>query len=408
MTTRGRIRLGMFLIGGAEWRGGLNYQRTVLEALAGPLSDRFEARLFVSPDQLTLAMELFNGLLTLPPVVDARAAGAGTGRRALEALVVGTDRGAAALMAEHQIDVVFENARFLGRNFPVPAISWMPDFQHRALQHLFTRRGWWKRDIGFRAQTLGRRVVLLSSNTAQADCEIYYPRCRGRTSVVRFAPTVDADAVFARRDNTRRTYGLPEQFFYLPNQFWAHKNHAIVLDALSIIRDRGQLETMPPVVMSGPVSDNRRGTLFGDVMAKAEAQGLSPWFRHLGLIPMPDVLALNAAACAVLNPSLFEGWASSVEEAKALGSPMILSDIPVHREQAPDARFFAPSRAKELAHTLLAVAKAPPVRTEDPAELAEQTNRRSQAFVGALAATLDRAHALRSLYVSSAPDGEKR
>lgn len=82
--------------------------------------------------------------------------------------------------------------------------------------------------------------------------------------------------------------------------------------------------------------------------------------------------------------------------------------IPVHREQAPDARFFAPSRAKELAHTLLAVAKAPPVRTEDPAELAEQANRRSQAFVGALAATLDRAHALRSLYVSSAPDGEKR
>ena len=41
---------------------------------------------------------------------------------------------------------------------------------------------------------------------------------------------------------------------------------------------------------------------------------------------------------AVLQPSLFEGWSTTVEEAKSIGKTILLSDIPVHREQAPPRR----------------------------------------------------------------------
>lgn len=392
--TKTRIRLGMFMIGGREWRGGLNYQRTLLQALVGPLVKRYEAILFVSRDQLALAKDAFDGLLPEHLIVDDRAAGAGTGRRAAEALVKGADTAAASLMADYSVDIIFENARFLGKRFPIPAISWMPDFQHRALPHLFTRSGRWKRDIGFRAQTSGRRIVMLSSETARRDCERFYSASRGRTAVVRFAPSIDIPSVLARREEVRAAYDLPEQFFYMPNQFWAHKNQAVVAKALEIIRDRGQLDTLPPVVMSGPVSDNRKGDTFTTLMDRVRNQGLSSWFRHLGLIPMQDVLALNAAAQEVLNPSLFEGWASSVEEAKALGSPMVLSDIDVHREQAPDARFFDPDDAETLADLMLSVTTSRPARIEDPAALTERAIRRQEAFVEAFEKTLDRAYAL--------------
>jgi glycosyltransferase involved in cell wall biosynthesis len=40
------------------------------------------------------------------------------------------------------------------------------------------------------------------------------------------------------------------------------------------------------------------------------------------------------ASTALINPSLFEGWSTTVEEAKSTGTPMILSDLGVHREQA--------------------------------------------------------------------------
>ena len=40
-------------------------------------------------------------------------------------------------------------------------------------------------------------------------------------------------------------------------------------------------------------------------------------------------------AMAVIQPSLFEGWSTVVEDARALGKPMILSDFPVQIEQDP-------------------------------------------------------------------------
>ena len=40
-----------------------------------------------------------------------------------------------------------------------------------------------------------------------------------------------------------------------------------------------------------------------------------------------------SASSALINPSLFEGWSTTVEEARAMGVPMLLSDFDVHLEQ---------------------------------------------------------------------------
>src|SRR5690606_26082660 len=56
---------------------------------------------------------------------------------------------------------------------------------------------------------------------------------------------------------------------------------------------------------------------------------------------------------AVINPSLFEGWSSTVEEAKALGKSVILSNIPAHVEQNPHKGiFFDPKNPYELAERM--------------------------------------------------------
>ena len=53
---------------------------------------------------------------------------------------------------------------------------------------------------------------------------------------------------------------------------------------------------------------------------------------------------------ALINPSLSEGWSTTVEEGKSLGVPMLLSDLRVHREQAGDrAYYFDPEAAGQLA-----------------------------------------------------------
>jgi len=59
------------------------------------------------------------------------------------------------------------------------------------------------------------------------------------------------------------------------------------------------------------------------------------------------------AAAAVVNPSLFEGWSTSVEEAKSLAVPMVLSDLRVHREQTDDCGvFFDPYQPESLVGAL--------------------------------------------------------
>lgn len=381
----GPMRLGMTLIGHGQWRGGLNYQRTLLQLLAGHLVGVVEPRVFVSAENLKLAQEVFGPELAAMVLVDDRVRGAGTGRRAVSAMLAGYDRVFARLMVEHDIDVVFETARYYGPQFPLPILAWMPDFQHRHLPHLFRQRDWWKRDIGFRAQTRAGRVIMLSSETARADCERFYPSSRGRTRVVRFTPSIDGSEARARLDTVRERYGLRSRYFYLPNQFWIHKNHSIVLDAVIHLRDTKRLDDLPPIVMTGGVSDHRAKGYFQNFMHRLKAESLAPWLIHLGEVPAGDVLPLNSGALAVVNPSLFEGWATSVEEAKCLGTPLVLSDIPVHREQAPHARFFKPTSGADLAAALVEFARSIPGGTESAASLQASNAERQVAFAAAFA-----------------------
>jgi glycosyltransferase involved in cell wall biosynthesis len=71
------------------------------------------------------------------------------------------------------------------------------------------------------------------------------------------------------------------------------------------------------------------------------------------MIPRQDLSGLMRLSAATVNPSLFEGWSTTVEESKGLGVPLLLSDIPVHREQAGDrARYFDPHSPESIAATL--------------------------------------------------------
>ena len=55
----------------------------------------------------------------------------------------------------------------------------------------------------------------------------------------------------------------------------------------------------------------------------------------------------------VLNPSLFEGWGYTVDEARSVGKRVLLSDIPAHREQdPPKAMFFDPQDCGDLVKKL--------------------------------------------------------
>ena len=385
------IRVALTMLGRGQWTGGEIYLRNMLTVIRDRLAHAVTPVLFLTREEDQKFSSGLAPLLPEPPVVDERVASFGRGGGLRQALLTGVDTAAARAFQAARCDVAFEPALFFGWRFPVPAVAWMPDFQHRHLPAMFTRANRVRRDLGFRAQVAAGRTVMLSSETARGDVERFYPGSRGKTVVVRFAQAVDIAALVEDPAGLRLAYGLPQRFVFLPNQFWKHKNHGLVVDALTAAARLGSADWLPLIVMSGRQDDERNPGAYQAFVARLAAAGVTDRVRHLGLIPYRDVLRLAAASDAVLNPSFFEGWSTTVEEAKALGAPLLVSDIPIHREQAPGATFFAPGDPDALLAALLATAAAAPRVAPPVSQLIAAQDVRLQAYADALLAVFQTA-----------------
>ena len=355
MIVRDPVRLAFIHISPRVSAGVYNYQRNLFAALNRYRFGEFTPVVFAgnADDASELA-----GLAAIPGVEVAQASAFDQGMRGLAmALVLGLDRDAIAAFTGKNIDVVVEAARFFGWRVPYPVVAWFTDFQHRRLPHLFSPAARWRREVGFRMQIASGRTVMLSSQSALRDCKAFYPVAASRASVVRFASRPPEELLTQNPAEVTALYKLPERFFYLPNQFWRHKNHKVVVDALSILKTWG---TDLVIAASGAKDDPREPDYFDSIMKQIAERNLSQNFRYLGMIPPSHVYALLRVSAALINPSRFEGWSTTVEEAKSFGVPMILSDLDVHREQtAGKARYFGTDNPEVLANHLISTANNP-------------------------------------------------
>ena len=371
-------------MGGTAWLGGRNYLLNLVRAISTYQGRVLTPVIFAGDDATSAEADPFEALegielVRAPAFNDARRT-----RALLNALLKGFDADVQAEFARARIDCVFESSRYHGWRAPQATIAWMPDFQHRFLPEFFNLQARLKREIGFRAQIASGRRIMLSSEDARLACERFHPSTIGRTSTVSFAvPHTRVDAAQARAVADR--HGLPNSYVFMPNQFWRHKNHRLVIEALALLRDRGRRDIV--VAASGSSNDPRDALHFPALQAQVDTLGLASQFRILGQIPYSDIAPLLQGADALLNPSLFEGWSTSVEEARAQGRPMILSDLDVHREQVGDAaRYFDRHSAQSLAQAL--GEPMPQVRSDVDA-LTRASSQRMSAFASAFAKLVD-------------------
>jgi glycosyltransferase involved in cell wall biosynthesis len=332
-----------------RWTGGYQYYVNLFRVLKKYGRNKVRSIVFVPPDY---SDEVLNPLgegvaeVVRTPQLSSKWSASQVFRTGL----LGVNKRALAVCKENDIDAVFASASWYGWRFPLPEIAWLPDFQHRRLPEMFGWQAWARREVGFRAQIASASVIMLSSESARRDCEELYPSSRGRTQVVSFAVEPGEEAFAVSVSDVRARYGLSNPYYYIPNQFWRHKNHALIIEALRNLHDRNIFVS---VVASGALTDPRHPRLFQDLVEHARKLGLADHFRFLRFVRRADLYALMRGAIAVVNPSLIEGWSTTVEEAKAIGVPLILSDIAVHREQAGDeATYFDPHSVQNAAAVL--------------------------------------------------------
>lgn len=339
------IRVGLVL--GGQWLGGINYYRNLLRAILAVPDRRIEPVLLVGADVEAATLAGFPEVESVrSPWLD-RGSPRWLGRR-LWQQVAASDPFLQRVLERHRVDVL-SHSGVLGRRASIPTICWLVDFQHRRLPQSFTAMERFYRDRNFRLQADHATRILLSSFDAQRDLAAFRPASLPRSRVLQFVAQPDISAPTSLAGLEER-YGVSGPYFHLPNQFWSHKNHRIVIDALGRLRRDGRQVT---VVATGATTDYRRPQFFANLMRHVAETAVEDTFRVLGIVPQADLAGLMLGAIGLLNPSRAEGWSTSVEEAKSIGKRIILSDIAVHREQAPlDAMYVDPDDAPGLAEAM--------------------------------------------------------
>lgn len=134
-----------------------------------------------------------------------------------------------------------------------------------------------------------------------------------------------------------------ESFLFYPANFWAHKNHLRLLEALALLRRERGLRV--PLVCTGSLLG--RETEWQDAVGRA---GLADQVVHLGLRPRAELSWLFHEARGLVFPSLFEGFGIPVIEAMQCGCPVLCSGTTALPEIATGrALFFDPADANSIA-----------------------------------------------------------
>jgi glycosyltransferase involved in cell wall biosynthesis len=345
------IRVGFIInLSDASWTGGANYFTNLLHAIAE--SERIEPVILMGSSTSPGILPEFPDIEKIDTDV-GNPARKWLVRRAAEKLY-GRHFITEQFLRSHNI-AVLSHSGHLGRRSRFPTIGWIPDFQHVRLPEFFSEQERQNRDRWFTQLADFCFRVIVSSEDARNDLEKFRPSTIRKARTLRFVSGLrNVPAVLEPRESLFRRHGIDAPYFHLPNQFWIHKNHAVVLDALKHARTMGHPMR---VIATGNTQDARRPGHFEEFMRRVTELGCAEEFKVLGLVSYADLIGLMRYSTALINPSLFEGWSTTVEEAKSLGKTIILSDIPVHREQAPEkGRFFDPGSPTQLAHRMIDVA----------------------------------------------------
>jgi glycosyltransferase involved in cell wall biosynthesis len=140
-----------------------------------------------------------------------------------------------------------------------------------------------------------------------------------------FRPVRDANW----RAAERRRLGLPECFLLAVGTLEPRKNLVLALEALALLRERGQV--LPLVVVG------REGWLYEPIYERVETLRLRGQVRFLTDAGDADLLALYNLADVMVFPSLYEGFGLPPLEALACGAVVVCSNTSSLPEVVGDA-----------------------------------------------------------------------
>ena len=227
-------------------------------------------------------------------------------------------------------------------------ISWFPDFQHVHYPLFFSKKEILLRNKLYNNYIKNSEILIVSSESSKKDL-IKFKKEKKRIEVLNFVPEINFSKIKKKR-YLQKEIDIKKKYLFTPNQFWIHKNHICIIEALNILKKKG---IKIQCIFTGSSYDHRNQNYFSDLMKKIKFYKLENQIKYKGILPYNKIINLLYNADIIINPSFFEGWSTVVEEAKILDKKILLSNIDVHIEQNPKKGiYFDPYNPKDLANSI--------------------------------------------------------
>lgn len=339
--------LGFRIWGSENWTSGVYYAADLMRALRETFGESVRSNLLVydkskAPNELVKAADT---LLTFPTTQKWSAP---WWRERFPKRVLKHDIVAAEFLQRNGIDVIVFGDAPLGSK--IPTIGLIPDFQPYYFAEYFSAQEIQDRQAHIAQVGQASARLIAYAEPVRADFQKFAPQFAEKTRVVTPISAVPQHVYALDPQQVVTKYHLPEKFLYVPNQFWQHKNHLRVFEALDLLQKQN---IQPFVVMTGLFNDHRAPEYTAALLRQVSELNLRAQVAILGLVPRDDVYVLMRQAIAVMNPSLFEGYGMTIAEARWLGKRALLSDIPAHRVQNPPcAQYFDPNDVDAIASAM--------------------------------------------------------
>jgi len=227
-------------------------------------------------------------------------------------------------------------------------LVWIPDLQHKTLKKNFTYNEKKRRDKLFNNYLFKSGSIITSSIDTKKKIIKHYRFNKKKTSihVLNFVPFVDFK-------NIKKNKKLYNSYVYLPNQFWNHKNHITVAKACSVLKSK---KIYMKFLLTGSKFNQKNTEQYDSFFNYVFKKYLRKYFKYLGFVSHNKVINLVYNAKILINPSLYEGWSTTVEEGKIFNKLMLLSNINAHIEQGSNNTiYFNPNNHLELSKKLIKI-----------------------------------------------------
>ncbi len=345
-----KINLAIIFPSINDWLGGLNYFINLITALKLIQKKNFNFKIFSSIENKKILKNLvpkknivytnslkkfsFNYIL----------------RKVLEKIYK-NDIFLEKIFMKYGINIISHNKPFKN----IKSICWIPDLQHKILKKNFNEKEILQRDKIFENYLINGTKVITSSKVAKNHLIKSYKHLNiKKVNVLNFVPLIKISKI-KNFSEIKKKYNLPLNYFFCPNQFWVHKNHKLIIDAVNHIKNK---KVNFKIIFSGSRNDYRNHSHILSMIKKIKKNNLSTYFIFLDKIIYEDVISIMYYSNAIINPSTFEGWSTTVEEGKLLKKIILLSKIDTHLEQMPKyANYFDVKDHKKLSQYLLKFSK---------------------------------------------------